>query len=166
MTDKIMQMMWLICVVCFLIAALTGCLTSKTQTVTTNPNGTFSTNTVTTVNQANLALDSAGLQSLTSISVSLLVNKDPGLVAPLRDAQTALDGILNGSNPQSEAQVVAMLNAKGDKDLTTEITQLQQAVSQLEQDLLKKYGATVAGEVSVALTRAVERGLRVGLAGK
>lgn len=146
--------------------AFTGCLTSKTQTVTGTAATGFSTNTVTTVNEANLALDSAGLQSMTAISVSMLVNKNAGLVPPLKNAQVALDGILNGSNPQTTAQVLAMLKAQNNADMTTEITSLVTSVSQLEQDLLKKYGASVAGEITVALVRAVDRGLIVGLAGR
>jgi hypothetical protein len=147
------------------IAAFTGCLTSKTSTVTPNGTGGFTTNTVTTVNEANLALDSAGLQSLVAISTSILIDNDTNLIPILYRAHVALDGILNGSNPQTTAQVLAMLKAQNNPDLTTEITSLLASVSQLEQDLLKKYGSSVAGEISVALVRAVDRGIVVGLVG-
>ena len=147
----------------FAAGVFTGCLTSKNQVVTPNSNGGFDTNVVTTVNEANLALDSAGLQSLTAIGASLLLQNNEGLRQPLQNADTALDGILNGTNPQTLAQVIAMLKAQNNPQLTAEITSIQAAVSQLEQDELKKWGATPAGEITVALTRAVERGLRVAL---
>ena len=144
-----------------LVAVTTGCLTSRTQTVSGGV-----TNTIVTVNAANLALDSAGIEAVTSIAVSTVVAKDPSVIPALKNAKTVLDGILNGSSPQTTAQVLAMLQAQNNASLSNEITSLVSSVSTLEQNLLAKYGESVAGQISVALTKAISAGLAVGLAGK
>lgn len=156
-----------------MLATQTGCLLSHTATVT--PGGTNSvtgvytgpvTNTVTTVNEANLALDSAALEAVASIAVSTVVSKDPSVIPVLKNAHTILDGILNGSNPQTTAQVLAMLKAQNNPTLTSEVNSLIGAANTLEQSLLAKYGQGVAGEITMALAKAINAGLATGLAGK
>ena len=142
------------------LASVTGCVTSKRQVVT---NGV--TNTVVVVNEANLAFDAAGLQAATAVAVNAVLARDPSAVGPLKTAQTVLAGVLNGTSPQTTAQVIALLKAQNNSALNQEMTTLVGEISALEQKLLAQYGATVAGEISVALTKAVYSGLTVGLAG-
>ena len=151
-----------------LILISQGCVTSKTAMVTGDATTGFSTNIVVTVNTNNLALDCAGIQVVTAVGVNAALNashNDPGVINALKNAQVALGGILNGTNPQTTSQVVALLNAQGNPALTQQVTQLVQSLSAVEQNLLAKYGATVAGQISVAITQAVYSGLTVGLAG-
>lgn len=155
-----------------LIAAVavlaTGCLTTKNTSVTPTSTGGLTTNVWYTVNTNNLALDCAGVQVVTAVAVNAALNashNDPGVVNALKSAQVALGGILNGTNPQTTAQVVALLNAQGNPALTSQVTQLIQSLSAVEQQLLAKYGITVTGQISVALTQAVYSGLTVGLSG-
>lgn len=140
---------------------IAGCVTSKVQTP--GPNGTTITTTV--VNTNNLNLDAAVLQGATAISVSLLVQKDPSTIQPLKNAHVALDGILNGANQMTTQEVLTMLKASGNPQLSAEVTSLVQTASSLEQTLLAKYGAEVGGQIAVAVTRAVDAGLIIGLAG-
>ncbi len=159
-----------------MLAALTiidtGCMIGTKSTVTpggTNTAGVYFgpiTNTVTVVNEANLALDSAALEAVTSIAISTVVSKDPSVVEVLKNAHVALDGILNGSNPSTTGQVLAMLKAQNNPTLTSEINSLIGSANTLEQSLLAKYGSGVAGEITIALAKAINAGLSVGLAGK
>ena len=146
-----------------IIASLnTGCVTKKVQTVT---NG--QTNTVTVVNQENLDLDAAALQGATSIATAFIVSKgNPADIAALKNAELAINGILNGANQQTTQQVIDLLKANGSATLQTQVSGLVQAASALEQKLLNKYGTTVAGQISVELTKAIYAGLVIGLAGK
>lgn len=156
-----------------LSGCLTGCMTSKTTTVT--PGGTNSvtgagylpvTNTVVTVNQANLTLDCGVLQGITAGAVSVVVAKEPGSIPALKDAAVALDGILNGANTNTTAQVIGLLGGNANPVLNTEVTSLLSTVSALEQQLLAKYGPMVGGQIALAITRAVSEGLVTGLAGQ
>ena len=151
-------------------AVAIGCVAQKHQVVTGS--GTtgdpFTTNTVWQVNTNNLLLDSAILSVGTSVAVNTAINgshNDPGVIAALKNAQVGLGGILNGTNPQTTAQVVEILKAQGNPALVQQVTDMTGAISGLEQQLLAKYGVTVAGQISVALTKAVYSGLTVGLAG-
>ena len=155
------------------IVAATGCMTSKISTITPAATNTVTgvvfpavTNTVTSVNTNNLMLDASVLQGLTAIAVSEAVQRDPSCVQPLKDAQTALDGILNGANTNTTTQVVALLGSGSNPVLVSEISPLIGTLSSLEQTLLNKYGSGVSGQISIALTRAVLAGITVGLAGK
>lgn len=144
------------------LVSFTGCLTSKQ--VTTNPNGTSTTNTV--VNQANLLLDTSVLQGATAIATSVAIQKDPSVIPALKDTQVALNGILNGSNSNTTTQVLGLLGTNSNPVLAAEITPLIGTVSGLEQTLLAKYGTNVAGQISIAIAKAVDGGLVVGLNGK
>lgn len=154
--------------VCLSAAFITGCVLGKKTTVTTNPNGTFTTNTVVVVNEANLALDSAALQAATAIGVNAVriqTKNDPGVIQAMKDAKTALDGILMGASQQTTDQVLALLKANGNPALQQQVTSLVQTISALEQGLLQKYGATVAGEITLSILKSVDAGLAIGLAG-
>jgi hypothetical protein len=143
----------------------TGCVTSKVQKVDAT---TGFTNTVVVVNQANLALDSAALQGVTAIAVNTVVNqthKDPNVVAALKNAKVALDGILGGANQQTTQQVLDLLKLQGNQALADQVTMLVQTASSLEQQLLAKYGQGVAGQISISLLKAISAGLSIGLAG-
>lgn len=143
----------------------TGCATSKTQTVTPNGSGGFTTNTVYTVNTNNLALDSAAAQVATAVAVNVVINAEPQSVPALKNAQAALGGILKGTNQQTTQQVIDLLKAQGNPVLAQQVTTLIGSLSAVEQNLLAKYGQGVAGQITLSLAEAVYSGLSVGLAG-
>ncbi len=147
------------------LLAASGCMTRKVSTVTPGPAGTFTTNTVTEVNTNNLILDCAAIQSLTATAATLAIQKDHAAAPILRDVHTALEGILNGANPGS---VQDILNAAGYEQsnpaVESEIGPLVSLVSALEQSLLQKYGASVSGQISIAIAQAVCRGVKIGIA--
>ena len=155
-----------------LALALTGCMTSKTTTVT--PGGTNSagvafgpvTNTVTTVNQANLDLDCGVLQGITAGAVSVVVAKEPKSIPIMQDVALGLDGVLNGSNTNTTARVLGLMGGNSNPVLDAQVTSLLKTVSALEQQLLARYGPTAGGQISLAITRALYGGLVVGLAGQ
>lgn len=138
---------------------LVGCMTSQVQTP--GPKGT--TTTVTVVNTNNLALDASALQAVTATTVSLVVAKYPSTTNEFRTAHIILDGVINGSNPQTTAQVLSMLKASSNPVLASEISSLIGSLSAAEQTLLQKYGAEVAGQIALALARAVDAGIVVGI---
>ncbi|MEN6533327.1 MAG: hypothetical protein ABFD89_06665 [Bryobacteraceae bacterium] len=142
--------------------ALCGCMTSKTTTVT--PGGV--TNTVVTVNQANLALDCGVIQGITAGAVSVIVAKEPSSVPILKDAALSLDAALNGANTNTTAKVLTLLGENNNPVLAAEVTSLLGTVSSLEQQLLVKYGQKVGGQITLAITRAIYGGIEIGLAGK
>ena len=149
-------------------AAVAGCMTTKKQVVGTDSSGATFTNTVTVVNEGNLALDATGVQVATAIAVNTVLVQtkyDPQVLQALKNAKTALDGILTGVNSETSQQVVAMLKLQNNASLSSQVDTLLQAISAAEQNLLAKYGATVAGEITVAMVKAVDAGLTVGLNG-
>jgi hypothetical protein len=146
-----------------LLTSLTGCLTSKN--VTTNPDGTLTTNTV--VNTGQLTIDCAVVQLNTAIGVSFAVQKDPAIIPTLKDVSAALDGILHGATTNSANQILALVD-KGNKNpvISANIGPVVQQASDLEQQLVKKYGATASGQIVIAVATAFNAGLTAGLAGK
>lgn len=168
--NKIIPTLGVIIGVGFIIA---GCMTSKTSTVTgtstTNAAGVvttiYATNTVTTVNQANLDIDALGLQSIVSIAVTVTVQKDPGALQPIKDIQAALTGIINGANTNSVTQILAVAG-QNNAALQAEIAPLVTQASAFEQNLIVKYGTQVGGQISLAMAKAALAGIGVGLAGK
>jgi hypothetical protein len=142
--------------------AFTGCMTSKTTT--TSPTGGVTV--VTTVNEANLALDCAGIQMVTAGAISYVAQKAPSAIPVLKDTQTALDGVLNGSNPMTTSELLMLLQVNDNQVLTDQVTSLVKIVSAQEQQLLTKYGSKVGGEIAIAITKAVNNGFVIGLAGK
>lgn len=155
---------------CGAVLALTGCLTSKKSTVketqTTNASGvvstTFATNSVITVNQAALDLEAGVLQGVTSLAVTITLQKDPAALEPIQDAQTALSGLINGATTNSISQIMEVAGAKN-ATLQTELAPLVQQASELEQQLIGKYGATIAGEISLAQAKALNLGITAAL---
>lgn len=145
--------------------AFTGCLTKRTSTVTGTAATGFTTNTVTTVNEDNLAIDSAVFQSVVTTATALLVQHDPASAAPLRTAQRALDDVVNGVSQQSVNDVLGKLKAQGNPVVAQQVDSLLKAASAIEQKLVMKYGSSVAGEITIALVRAADAGLVVGLQG-
>lgn len=160
----------------FLIGCLTlllipqGCMTSSTPVVTSSTNSaglvTLMTNTVTTVNQANLALDSAILQGAVTVYLSVAVNKDPSIVPALKDAQLGLTGVLNGANTNSVSQILTALKQSSNPTLAAAMAPIVNDISVYEQAMLAKYGTTVSGQISIAFAQAVNGGLAVVLVGK
>ena len=147
-----------------LAGCISGCMTTKTPVVTPGVNGgPPTTNIVVTVNQANLAMDCAGIQAATTIAVSEVASNQQA-VAILTDFNLVLSGIINGANSNSVPQVMALLGKNGNAAIQQEITPLVAAASQLEQQLLNKYGATVSGQITIAIAKAVSNGIAVGLA--
>lgn len=147
-----------------LAGLLTGCLLSKTQTVTGSAATGFTTNTVTTVNEGNLAIYTTTIRGATALSARIVLTHNKALAQPLQDAQTALTGIINGSNPQTVSQVLEMLKAQNDPILTREATDLVTLASQLEQKLLSQFGQSAVGEITLKLAQAASDGLSLGLA--
>ena len=148
--------------------AIVGCVTAKKITTTANADGTFTTNTTTVVNEANLALDCAGIQVVTAVSVNAVriqSKNDPNVLNALKNAKVALDGILTGANQQTTAQVLTILKANDNPALQQQVSSLVQTVSALEQSLLQKYGTGVAGEITLSILKSVDAGLAIGLAG-
>lgn len=137
----------------------TGCMTSKVAQI--QPNG--STNFVTIVNESNLEIDSLALQVATTEAASLLVARQPNLVPILRNAQVTIDGIINGLNAQTLDQVLALLKAQNNPQLADEVARLTKLADSVRASLVAKYGSTVGGEITLALLRAVNSGLIVGL---
>lgn len=158
------------------LALVPGCMTSKITTVTpggTNDQGVAfapSTNTVTIVNTNNLQLDASIIKRGTAaILVGVLkipaVQKDTAVIPALKDAQTALNGILDGSNSQTTQQVLDTLGQSSNQALASQIGPLIDFASAGEQALIAKYGSgPVAGQISVAVARAVRDGLTTALA--
>jgi hypothetical protein len=146
---------------------LPGCMTSKVTTVTHPTGGTGTvTNTVTVVNTNNLILDASVIQAAVATGVSVAIQKDPSTIPAFKDAQMALDGVLNGSNTNTTAQVLALLGNDSNPTIASEVTPLISVASSLEQQLLAKYGSGVAGQISLAIAKAVDAGLIVALQGK
>lgn len=145
----------------------TGCTSTSTVTESTNSAGvvTSVTNTITTVNEAALLLDTSILQGATAIAVSTIVQKDPSAVPALKQAETALGEVLGGATTNSTQQILTALGQGSNATLTAEIAPLVGTISGLEQTLLQKYGATVSGEITIAIAKAVTSGFAVGLAG-
>lgn len=147
----------------------TACMTQKVPVVTGSAATGFSTNMVTEINTANLALDSAALQGATAIAVNLVLTQtkhDPGVVQALKNAHIAIDGILVGASQQTTAQVLEMLKIQNNAALSAQATSIMNAASALEQQLLAKYGASVAGQISIEILKSVDAGLAVGLSGQ
>lgn len=145
----------------------TGCVTTKTTTVTAGTNSaglaTLTTNVVVTVNQANLALDCAGIQAATGLTVAEVLQKDPTARPVIVDVQTGLNGILNGATPATTAQAEALITKSNNAAVTAQLTPIINNMSSLEQSLIKKYGAGVGGQIAVAVTTAVLNGINAGL---
>jgi len=114
----------------FAAVVLIGCMTSKTTTVTPGPDGPV-TNTATTVNAANLALDCNVIQGVTAGVTAGVIQKLPGSAQTFKGVQMALDGILNGTNPQTTSQALALIGADGNQVLSDQATLLINAASAL-----------------------------------
>ncbi|MDE2101119.1 MAG: hypothetical protein KGL39_27980 [Patescibacteria group bacterium] len=144
---------------------LAGCMTSKVTSVTANGSGGFSTNVVTVVNTNNLILDSAAFQGATAIAASIAIEKDPGVVPALKQAQIALDGVLNGASTNTVQDVLTSLKIQNNPVLNQQVSSLLAAASSLEQQLLAKYGVSVAGQITLSLAKAADAGLMLALQG-
>lgn len=156
MIKKILLGMLATAAILTVMVLMSGCLTSKQTSVT---NGV--TNVVVTVNQTTLALDCAAIQFGTGELVSQFAKNPQNLVA-LNDAKIALDGILTGATTNNTQQALALLKLSTPA-LQQQAQGLINAVSQLEQQLLAKYGATVTGEITLAIATAIDRGFATGL---
>ena len=136
----------------------TGCFTEKTVSVTpasTNAAGVViaaSTNTVTTVNQATLDLDCAGLQLVGTPALIYAIQKDPAARPIVADIQVALQGALNGVDTNVVTQINGLIG--GDAALQASITPLIQGAAALEQQLLRKYGNVAGVQITEAILRA------------
>lgn len=149
---------------CLVLLALPACMTKKVTAIASDPTtGVFSTNTVTEVDTNNLALDVSVLQGATATAVSILVQKDPAALPALEDAKLAMEGILFGNDTNTTARVLQLTGQTTDPNVQAEIGNLLQLVSGVEQAALQKYGATVGGQISVAVTRAVYAGFLTAL---
>lgn len=139
-----------------------GCLTTKTTTIT--PGGTNSqgqvfgpvTNTVTTVNQANLQLECAALKLVGTPAVTyVLANDKSGEVRPIvMNIQMALNGTLNGLN--GDTNIVGTINNLISKNamVQAQFTPLVQAADALRAQLLAKYGSVVSVQISLSILQA------------
>jgi len=144
---------------CLAAVCMTGCLTNKSTTVTpastnaiTGAVSPSTTNTVTTVNQANLDIECAALQLVGTPALIYALEKSPAARPIAVDVQTALQGALNGANTNVVDQINGLVG--GDAALQASILPLIQAASSLEQSLLAKYGTAVGVQISEAILRA------------
>jgi LysM repeat protein len=147
------------------VVALTpGCLTSKKQVVTGTTATGFTPHTVVTVNQAVLDADCLVVKVVATQATQRLAAKGGGTVQTLRDIETALNGIISGANTGSAGQVIKLIGVKPNDTATAdEVTQLVKDLSDYEQSLIQKYGATVAGQISLAIAKAVYAGMAAAL---
>jgi hypothetical protein len=149
-----------------LCAGLTGCMTHKVSTVSGSAATGFTTNTTTQVDEANLAIDASVLQGLVATATALAVQHNPDAVPALKTAQRALDDVANGISQQSVQDVLGKLKAQSNQVVAQQVDSLLKAASGVEQKLVQKYGATVGGEIAIAMIKAADAGMIVGLAGK
>lgn len=167
-TFKIAKLIALAILVTGFAILATGCAWKKTTTVTGSAVTGFTTNVTYSVNTNNLNLQKTIIAAGTTEAVTLTLGatkNDPAIVSALKNAQTALDGILHGSNQLTRDQVIAILKAQNNPTLSQQVDQLVQTISGYEQDWIAQFGQSVAGQISVAYTQAVYTGLSVGLAG-
>ena len=139
-----------------LALTLSGCLLRKKQVVTTNPlTGISTTNTVTVVNEVNLAIDCAGFELAATPLLTRALSSDPSARPIVVDVRTAVDGLQNGVNTNTMAIIVgyAGKNAALDKQLGG----LVQKVSDLRGQLLVKYGSSNALVIEQAVAASVVR---------
>lgn len=154
-----------------LASAFTGCMFHKTTTVTpggTNTLGVYIgpvTNVTYTVDEVALAADAMGLTTIIAGGTAAYIQKDPSAIQPLKTAELALNDVASGISTQSVNDVFGKLKAASNPALAEQVKSFMAQASALEQSLLTKYGKTVAGEISIALTKAAAQGLAVGLAG-
>lgn len=156
-----MKKKFVLSVLCVLSAASiallpSGCMTSKTTTVTQSTNSagavTSATNVVVTVNQANLALDCAALQLVGTPAVTYALTKDPSVRPILVDIQTAVNGALHGADTNVVATVEGFLGKN--QALDDQLTPLIQAASDLRGQLLLKYGSNNGVIIASAILQA------------
>ena len=146
----------------------TGCVTSKVVTpASTNAltGVVIGATTNTIVNTNNLLIDASVFQGVVATAVSVVVQKDTNAIPILKDAQMALDGILNGANTNTVGNIIAVLGKNSNPTIASEVGPLVATFSALEQNLIAKYGTSVGGQITLALTKAGLAGLTVGLAG-
>jgi hypothetical protein len=146
-----------------IVAFESGCMTQKVASV--DPK-TGATNFVTQVNQLNLALDCQGIQLLAAGAASTSLNltkNNPKVLTALTDAHLALDGILHGASSNTTAQVVTMLKSANNPILTQQVISFEAALSKQEQALVQQYGTTVAGQISTAITQAIDNGIEIAI---
>lgn len=146
---------------------LCGCATTKTTSVTSSTNALGqtiqTTNVVVAVNQANLALDCAGIQAATGLAVSIALQQDPSARADVLNVQATLNGILKGADSNSVAQITSLLKSSGNAAVTRNLAPLVSQASSLEQSLVAKYGTTVGGQIALAVANAINAGITSGL---
>ena len=158
------------------MAAVAGCMTTKqiTPAAPASTNATTGvvtaatpavTNTV--VNQANLALDCMVLQGATTLAVSVVAAKDPSVVPALQLAAQGLTGIAAGLNTtNTSAEIVSALGGASTVAETAAVTALVSEANTLRLYLVGKYGATVAGQIGLAIDAALANGFTAGLLGQ
>jgi hypothetical protein len=144
---------------------MAGCMTHKVSTVSGSAATGFTT-TTTQVDEANLAIDASVLQGLVATATALAVQHNPDAVPALKTAQRALDDVANGISQQSVQDVLGKLKAQSNQVVAQQVDSLLKAASGVEQKLVQKYGATVGGEIAIAMIKAADAGMIVGLAGK
>lgn len=138
---------------------LAGCMTQSTTSVTpastnavTGAVTASSTNTVTTVNQANLALDCAGLQLVGTPVLIYALQQDPSAVPITEDIQVAITGALDGANTNVIADIDGLIG--NNAALQASLQPLIKGASALEQSELVKYGTNNAVIISEAILQA------------
>lgn len=149
-----------------LAAAWGGCLTSQETVLSpagTNAQGTvsYATNVVTVVNTNALAVDCLAIQTATSLAVAAAEAEDPALAPALADARIALGGLLNGANSNSVPEILGAVGTTN-AAFASVVGPLVADASALEQTLKSKYGASISGQIVIAILQAVAQGLGVG----
>ena len=86
-------------------------------------------------------------------------------LSSLKDAQTALGGILNGVNTNHISDVIVLLKAQNNPTLTSQTDMLLRLVSSLEQKYLTSLDKNQYVYVTHVFAQAVYDGLTLGLSG-
>ncbi|MDR3427838.1 hypothetical protein [Silvimonas sp.] len=137
---------------------LGGCMTESSTSVTpasTNSVGQVTppvTNTVTIINEQNLALDCAALQLVGTPALIYALTSDPSARPIVSDIQVALTGALDGVNTNVVSDVDGLVG--NNAALQASILPLITAAGTLEQQLLVKYGTNNAVIVTKAVLQA------------
>ena len=131
------------------------------KTVTPGTGGAPAT-TNSVVNTNNLTLE-CGIVTEAAAAASAYFSAHPSDLPILQDIRTALDGILNGSNPQTVSQAMDLIGASGSPSAVQALTPFVNQVSAVEQLLLQHYSGKNGVIITTYFARAVLDGLNRGL---
>jgi hypothetical protein len=131
---------------------------SQTVTTPTNSLGAVTSVTNTVVNTNNLANDCADLEALSAGACTLTLALDKSALPIFQDYVNAESQIINGANSNTASQVLSAFGKSSNTILNNAIAPLVSLANAREQALLAKYGPTIAGQIAIAITKAIGTG--------